>query len=224
MGGGAGGGSGFGGSGDLAAGVTPTGRTTTVRVEAGGMRVVPASLTVPAGDRLVIDLVNVDPGQTHDLVFASGARTARLHTGDSATLDLGVVGSSTQGWCSVVGHRLMGMVFDVVVTGATTDSAHSGSHGAATPTGGAAGLGGDDTAYPIPPAVGAVRLRLLTARHVADLRGATLCRTATPEEVDAVIPLLGLPVYFRTDDVHWLGRALGPPEGRADAPAAGANS
>ncbi len=148
MGGGAGGGSGFGGSGDLAAGVTPTGRTTTVRVEAVGMRFVPASVTVPAGDRLVIDLVNIDPGQTHDLVFASGARTARLHTGDSATLDLGVVGSSTQGWCSVVGHRLMGMVFDVVVTGATTDSAHSGSHGAATPTGGAAGLGGDDTAYP----------------------------------------------------------------------------
>ena len=136
------------GGGDLAAGVTPTGHTTTVRVEAVGMRYLPASVTVPAGDRLVIELVNLDPGQTHDLVFASGARTARLHTGSSATLDLGVVGASAQGWCSVVGHRLMGMVFDVVVA---SDVAHPGSHGAATSGAaapGATGLGGDDTAYP----------------------------------------------------------------------------
>jgi len=150
-GGSAGGSGGAAGGGDLAASVTPTGHTTTVRVEAVGMRYVPASVTVPAGDRLVIELVNLDPGQTHDLVFASGARTARLQSGRSATLDLGVVGSSTQGWCSVVGHRLMGMVFNVVAVGAPTDAAHPGSHGAPTQGAaapGATGLGGDDTAYP----------------------------------------------------------------------------
>ena len=38
--------------------------------------------------------------------------------GRSATLDVGVVGASTQGWCRIVGHRQMGMVLDVVVTGA----------------------------------------------------------------------------------------------------------
>lgn len=42
-----------------------------------------------------------------------------------------------------------------------------------------------------PPPVGQVRLRLATERHVADLRGATLCRVATPDEVDAVIARLG---------------------------------
>mgnify|MGYP001371614274 CR=1 FL=1 len=50
-----------------------------------------------------------------------------------------------------------------------------------------------------PPApVGAVRLRLATATHVADLRGATLCDVATPEQVDAVIARLG-PDPLRAD-------------------------
>lgn len=41
------------------------------------------------------------------------------------------------------------------------------------------------------PAVGQVRLRLRTDRHVADLRGPTLCEVATPEQVDAVLARLG---------------------------------
>ena len=45
-------------------------------------------------------------------------------------------------------------------------------------------------AGPRPP-VGQVRLRLATDEHLADLRGATLCRVATPEQVDAVIARLG---------------------------------
>ena len=160
VGGGGSGGVGVSGGGDLAAGVTATGHTTTVRVEAVGMRFAPASVTVPAGDRLVVELVNVDPGQTHDLVFPSGARTPRLQAGASATLDLGIVGSGTQGWCSVVGHRVMGMVFDVIVAGGVNTtrgpadsagaagSAHPGTHSAAMPTASDAGLGGGDTAYP----------------------------------------------------------------------------
>lgn len=46
----------------------------------------------------------------------------------------------------------------------------------------------DDTP---PPAVGAVRLRLVGPGHVADLRGPTLCALAGPEEVDAVLARLG---------------------------------
>jgi endonuclease-8 len=49
-----------------------------------------------------------------------------------------------------------------------------------------------------PPPVGAVRLRLLTDRHVADLRGATLCAVATPDQVDEVIGRLG-PDPLRAD-------------------------
>ncbi|MBP8879730.1 MAG: Fpg/Nei family DNA glycosylase [Dermatophilaceae bacterium] len=62
----------------------------------------------------------------------------------------------------------------------------------------AAALGADDTAYPIPPAVGAVRLRLLTAHYVADLRAMALVNVATPSEVDAVVARLG-PDPLRAD-------------------------
>ncbi len=48
------------------------------------------------------------------------------------------------------------------------------------------------------PAVGAVRLRLRTDDHVADLRGPTLCEVATPERVDAVLASLG-PDPLRSD-------------------------
>ena len=41
------------------------------------------------------------------------------------------------------------------------------------------------------PAVGAVRLRLRTDAHVADLRGPNLCQVASPEDVDAVLARLG---------------------------------
>ena len=55
------------------------------------------------------------------------------------------------------------------------------------------------------PAVGAVRLRLRTDQHVADLRGPNLCEVATPEKVDGVLARLG-PDPLRPDadpDVAW---------------------
>jgi nitrite reductase (NO-forming) len=97
-----------------------------VTVEAHDMRFEPNAITVPAGDRLVIDLVNKDPASPHDLYLASGARTRRVMPGRSATLDAGVVGASTQGWCTIVGHRQMGMVLDVRVTGSPADAHPAG--------------------------------------------------------------------------------------------------
>ena len=117
--------------GGASAGVTPTGRTTTVQVEAHDMRFEPASVSVPAGDRLVVELVNVDETNVHDLQVL-GERTPRLAPGESATLDVGVVGDSTQGWCTIVGHRQMGMVFDVLVEGGGEQAgsdADAGEHG-----------------------------------------------------------------------------------------------
>lgn len=96
--------------------VTPTGRTTTVEVTVRNMRFSPASVDVPAGDRLVIELHNTG-ADTHDLVLETGARTDRITPGKRATLDAGVVGRDLDGWCSVVGHRQTGMVFGVRVTG-----------------------------------------------------------------------------------------------------------
>lgn len=108
-------------------GVTPTGQTTTVKIEARGMRFIPGKIHVPYGNRLVIELHNSDPSSPHDLTFDGEKRTPRLMPGKSATLDVGVVGRSNQGWCTVVGHRLMGMVLDVVVDGAPSGSTGGGA-------------------------------------------------------------------------------------------------
>jgi nitrite reductase (NO-forming) len=98
--------------------VAATGETTTVRVEARGMRFRPGTVTVPAGNRLVVELVNADEEDVHDLVLESGQRTGRLAPGERAELVVDVVARDLKGWCSVVGHRQMGMVLAVRVTGA----------------------------------------------------------------------------------------------------------
>ncbi|GAA4404264.1 multicopper oxidase domain-containing protein [Fodinibacter luteus] len=121
--------------------VVPTGETTRVRVEARDMSFSPSSVTVPAGNRLVIELVNVDEGSPHDLSFGGDLRTPRIMPGRTATLDAGVVGASAQGWCTIVGHRRMGMVLDVVVEGgpsAPADVVGAGSAAGARAGGAAA--------------------------------------------------------------------------------------
>lgn len=107
--------------------VQATGHTTRVRVEAHDMAYSPSAVTVPAGDRLVVDLVNVDPGSPHDLIFEDGSGTSRVMPGRSETLDVGILGADTDGWCSIVGHRQMGMMLHVRVTGAPPPSTSAAS-------------------------------------------------------------------------------------------------
>lgn len=109
--------------------VVASGRTTQVEVHVEGMRFVPASVTVPVGDELVITLVNTG-SDVHDLTLETGVRTDRLQPGERATLQAGVVGADIDGWCSVAGHRQMGMVFEVIAAGGTAapDAAHDGGH------------------------------------------------------------------------------------------------
>jgi nitrite reductase (NO-forming) len=111
------------------AGVAPTGETTTVQVEAKDMRFTPDSVDVPAGNRLVIEVKNADDQDVHDLVLGNGADSGRLSPGESATLDVGIVGDDLEGWCSIAGHRQMGMVFAVNAIGAGDKSAagHDGT-------------------------------------------------------------------------------------------------
>jgi nitrite reductase (NO-forming) len=125
----------------VSAGVTPTGRTTVVAVEARDMRFHPATVEVPAGDRLVIELTNTDDEQVHDLVLDDGSDSGRLSPGESARLDAGVVGRDVGGWCSVVGHHQMGMAFTVDVVGgapaadgAASEDGHA-QHAGTTPSG-----------------------------------------------------------------------------------------
>ncbi len=135
-----------GGSTAAAGTVEPTGNTTTVEVDAVDMRFEPSTIEVPAGDRLVIELTNTDQTTVHDLQLL-GQRTPRLSAGETATLDVGVVTESVQGWCTIVGHRQMGMVLDVVVTGGDSTAGTAGP-GHAGHTGADAQAGG--TAYPSP--------------------------------------------------------------------------
>ena len=106
-----------------AAGVAATGETTTVRVEASDMRFTPSTIAVPAGNRLVIELANTDDEDVHDLVLDSGAGSGRLAPGETARVDVGVVGRDLEGWCSVLGHRQMGMVLHVDVAGSSATKA-----------------------------------------------------------------------------------------------------
>lgn len=109
---------------DGSAGVAATGHTTTVQVDAANMRFTPDRLIVPAGNRLMIIVRNTDRSTVHDLVLDTGVSTGRLSPGQSARLDAGVVGRDIEGWCSVIGHRQLGMVLRIQVKG-----------GAATPGG-----------------------------------------------------------------------------------------
>lgn len=123
--------------------VSPTGRTTTVHVAADALRFTPSTISVPRGDRLVVELTNRDSTTTHDLVLDSGVRTPRLAPGATARLDAGVVGASLEGWCSVVGHRQMGMVLRIrVVEAPAAEGAAAASPNAPTMASGTHGMAG----------------------------------------------------------------------------------
>jgi nitrite reductase (NO-forming) len=97
--------------------VVPTGRTVTSTVHAQGMAFRPDRIRVRAGDRLRVAFVN-DDTQSHDLAFSNGASLPTLSPGTRRTLDVGVVAGDLTGWCSLPGHRAMGMTLTVTATGA----------------------------------------------------------------------------------------------------------
>lgn len=99
-------------------GVAATGHTTRVSVEAKDMRFTPAHIEVPVGDRLVITVNNTDETDVHDLMLETGHDSGRLAPGESAVMDIGVIGRDLDGWCSVVGHKQMGMVLGIEAVGA----------------------------------------------------------------------------------------------------------
>ena len=122
-----------GGTGANAGAVVPTGERTEVTIHTEGMRFVPDRIEVPVGNELAITVVN-GSDDIHDLVLETGQRVSRIRPGEQATLEVGVVGQPIEGWCSVAGHRQMGMVFHIDVigepvyaAGAPTDAATDAS-------------------------------------------------------------------------------------------------
>ncbi|WP_197671769.1 multicopper oxidase domain-containing protein [Devriesea agamarum] len=110
--------------------IRPTGHTTRIKVTASGMRFHPQNLTVPVGDHLILTVTNTDPTTTHDLALDNGAQTRRLSPGASQTLDVGVIRTDIHGWCTIVGHRAMGMVLNIrALRSAGTDHTAADTHG-----------------------------------------------------------------------------------------------
>lgn len=149
-----------GGSSSADAGVSATGEVTRVSVEAEHMRFTPSTIEVPAGNRLVVEVTNVDAhDDVHDLVLDTGARTGRLSPGESETLEVGVVGRDLDGWCSVFGHKQQGMTLSIEVTGGdaeVTASRGGHEHGAAASGGDHGGDAADALDFMAEPATGFV--------------------------------------------------------------------
>jgi nitrite reductase (NO-forming) len=94
-----------------------SGETTYVTVSMEGMRYSQPTIEVPSGNRLVITLRNDDPHLVHDLVLGTGVSSNRLAPGETEEIDVGVIERDVAGWCSVSGHREMGMTLEIVATG-----------------------------------------------------------------------------------------------------------
>lgn len=145
--------------------VAATGETTSVTVTVEGMRFVPDLVEVPRGNRLEITLLN-NGDQNHDLVLETGEKTGRIAPGDTAVIDAGVIGSDVEGWCSIAGHRQMGMVFHIRALGGPGGEEHRdgnhGEHGAQAPASPDFDLAGemdpsrlyDPVLEPLPPSEG----------------------------------------------------------------------
>ena len=129
--------------------VTATGQTTTIEVRIAGMRFEPDVLELPAGNQLLVRLTN-GGDQPHDLVLANGAHTDRIAPGESTELDAGVVGSDLDGWCSVVGHRQMGMTLQVRAIGGSPGTPSGAPDSAGAPDGPSAAADIDPSAEPGP--------------------------------------------------------------------------
>lgn len=95
-------------------GELPTGDdvvTADVRIER--MRYIPDRIEVPRGTKLVVNLVN-DGEKEHDLKIGE-ANSGRLSPGETSTAYFGEFNKDTRGWCTIAGHKTMGMTFTVDV-------------------------------------------------------------------------------------------------------------
>ena len=113
------------GSGQGSASAGGSGQVVNANITISGMSFVPSSVDVPVGATLRLTLKNTG-SEVHDLVLATGQTTGRLAVGGSKTITVNNVREPIAGWCSVAGHRAMGMVFDVKVAGVSSNTSHSG--------------------------------------------------------------------------------------------------
>lgn len=113
------------GTGQGSASAGGSGQVVNANITISGMSFVPSSVDVPVGATLRLTLKNTG-SEVHDLVLATGQTTGRLAVGESKTITVNNVREPIAGWCSVAGHRAMGMVFDVKVAGVSSNTSQDG--------------------------------------------------------------------------------------------------
>ncbi len=150
--------------------VNPTGETTEVTVEVDGMAFTPSTIEVPAGNELVITFRNTGD-QRHDLVLANGTETSAIAPGNEAVLHAGVIANTLEGWCSLPGHRAMGMELTIVAVGEGSDAGASAQD--VTGTGGD-GHAGDGHSSNGPDVAAPSMVELMAAAELADPHPAEL--------------------------------------------------
>lgn len=104
----------------------PDAPVTTLEVTVERMSFIPNVIEVPRGNRLVINFQNTGD-QRHDLVLANGVESGPVEPGGAVTLDAGVITDDLDAWCSMVGHKQMGMTMTIRATGEATNNADGGS-------------------------------------------------------------------------------------------------
>ncbi|APT93732.1 membrane protein [Corynebacterium phocae] len=123
-----------------AAPTAPNADFVAVDVSVDGMSFVPASVDVPAGKALRVNFTNTGD-QVHDLKIGD-VETGRVNPGDTVVLDTEPLTESIEGYCTIAGHKLHGMVFQVnVLDGDQSDeqggtAAHGHGEGTAASGGG----------------------------------------------------------------------------------------
>jgi nitrite reductase (NO-forming) len=111
-----------------------SGHTTTVDMTMKEYRFTPSTVRVPVGEKLVINLSNTGT-MLHDLVLDNGATSGSVKPGQSVTVNVGVITGDLNGWCSIPGHRQLGMVMKVVAVGAASAAPDHSDHGSTAATG-----------------------------------------------------------------------------------------
>ena len=99
-------------------------------IELGDMFIKPATLDVPAGKEVMLEVRN--SGQMpHDLTLEGGKATRMLAPGESQTVSFGPATSAVVLYCSVPGHRAAGMEMKITVAGAAPPAANAAAVSAA---------------------------------------------------------------------------------------------
>lgn len=167
------------GSGQGSASAGGSGQVVNANITISGMSFVPSSVDVPVGATLRLTLKNTG-SEVHDLVLATGQTTGRLAVGESKTITVNNVREPIAGWCSVAGHRAMGMVFDVKVAGVSSNTSQAGHQHSASSGGAQVDLNWQPPSYfkahdaraPRPQAPGTVHRHTLRVSEITAQVGA----------------------------------------------------